>query len=179
MALARDHWIRGLLHNPMPQKRMSQDKFANLFQRLRFMLCNNDVHSTAKCIPSFLPTLFLPTVECLSTVKPHQCPPNIWNGHIIGQCFPPCRLVRSAVLSLFENSSVLQRGCTPVVVGGTGFYLKWYVHGKADTPATDPEASQRAKDTLDNVGAAKELRFSLSKQSQVLVPVVVDSLTQL
>ncbi len=36
----------------------------------------------------------------------------------------------------------------PVVVGGTGFYLRWYVHGRAETPASTPEAAEKAHQLL-------------------------------
>ena len=42
----------------------------------------------------------------------------------------------------------LRRGKTPVVVGGTGMYLRWLIEGKPDTPPSDPKASARARATL-------------------------------
>lgn len=44
---------------------------------------------------------------------------------------------------------VLQRGKTPVVVGGTGFYLRWFVHGRPNTPAPDPQTAAQAQTILD------------------------------
>ena len=38
-------------------------------------------------------------------------------------------------LSLF-----LQRCKVPIVVGGTGFYLRWYVHGRPQTPASTQDS---------------------------------------
>jgi tRNA dimethylallyltransferase len=32
----------------------------------------------------------------------------------------------------------------PIVAGGTGFYLRWFVHGKPSTPASSPEAAAKA-----------------------------------
>lgn len=43
---------------------------------------------------------------------------------------------------------VLRRGKTPVIVGGTGMYLRWLIEGKPNTPPSDPEASATAKATL-------------------------------
>jgi len=43
---------------------------------------------------------------------------------------------------------VLRRGKTPVIVGGTGMYLRWLIEGKPNTPPSDPEASSMAKTTL-------------------------------
>jgi len=46
---------------------------------------------------------------------------------------------------------VLRRGKTPVVVGGTGMYLRWLIEGKPDTPPSSPEASALARATLRRV----------------------------
>jgi tRNA dimethylallyltransferase len=43
---------------------------------------------------------------------------------------------------------VLRRGKTPVIVGGTGMYLRWLIEGKPNTPPSDPTASATAKATL-------------------------------
>ena len=39
----------------------------------------------------------------------------------------------------------------PIVVGGTGFYLRWYVHGRPQTPASSPESAQRVQELLTQV----------------------------
>lgn len=44
-------------------------------------------------------------------------------------------------------------GKTPVVVGGTGFYLRWFIHGRAQTPASNPQAAQQAAELLDGAWA--------------------------
>ena len=44
-----------------------------------------------------------------------------------------------------------QRGKTPLVVGGTGFYLKWFLNGKADTPRSTPEGEAAANNLLEEV----------------------------
>ena len=44
-----------------------------------------------------------------------------------------------------------QRGKVPIVVGGTGFYLRWFVHGKPQTPTSTPESAQRVFDMLAKV----------------------------
>ena len=53
--------------------------------------------------------------------------------------------------ALLAMNDVTRRGKTPVVVGGTGMYLRWLVEGKPDTPPSDPEASARARATLRRV----------------------------
>ncbi|KAF6256678.1 IPP transferase-domain-containing protein [Scenedesmus sp. NREL 46B-D3] len=37
------------------------------------------------------------------------------------------------------------RGKTPIVVGGTGFYLRWFIHGKAATPPSNPQTAAEAR----------------------------------
>ena len=45
----------------------------------------------------------------------------------------------------------MQRGRTPVVVGGTGFYLRWFVHGRPQTPAPDAKVAAEAEAVLAEV----------------------------
>lgn len=40
----------------------------------------------------------------------------------------------------------------PIVVGGTGFYLRWFTHGKAQGPKTTPEAIAHVQQALKQVG---------------------------
>ena len=47
---------------------------------------------------------------------------------------------------------VLQRGKVPIVVGGTGFYLRWFIHGKPQTPASTPEGAATVSRFLEQVG---------------------------
>lgn len=47
----------------------------------------------------------------------------------------------------------LQRGRTPIVVGGTGFYLRWFIHGKPATPSATPASEAAARERLEQVGA--------------------------
>lgn len=42
-----------------------------------------------------------------------------------------------------------QRGKTPIVAGGTGFYLRWFIYGKPRTPRSTPEGTAAAQETLD------------------------------
>lgn len=48
----------------------------------------------------------------------------------------------------------LQRGRTPVLVGGTGFYLRWFIYGKPDTPVSNEELAAAARAKLDQARAA-------------------------
>lgn len=48
---------------------------------------------------------------------------------------------------------ILQRGKTPIVVGGTGFYLRWLVSGRPNTPVSTKESEARAREALEGVWA--------------------------
>jgi tRNA dimethylallyltransferase len=61
------------------------------------------------------------------------------------------RLLRPAGLTLTQPP--LQRGKTPIVVGGTGFYLRWFIHGKPSTPASSPATEAAALARLEQVRA--------------------------
>eukprot|EP00959_Pyramimonas_sp_CCMP1952_P342201 7169341-Pyramimonas_sp.AAC.1 len=47
-------------------------------------------------------------------------------------------------LALIRTVGQWQRGKAPVVVGGTGLYLRWFVHGKPGTPKKAPDTRERA-----------------------------------
>lgn len=44
-----------------------------------------------------------------------------------------------------------QRGRTPIIVGGTGFYLRWFIYGKPMTPVSTETTSAAAQSRLDKV----------------------------
>ncbi len=46
---------------------------------------------------------------------------------------------------------LVQRGRVPIVVGGTGLYLRWLVHGRPQTPKSEPWMAARAQEALDQV----------------------------
>ncbi len=46
---------------------------------------------------------------------------------------------------------LVQRGNVPIVVGGTGLYLRWLVHGRPRTPKSEPMMAARAQQALDQV----------------------------
>ena len=45
---------------------------------------------------------------------------------------------------------IISRGKTPIVVGGTGFYLKWLISGKPSTPVSNKESEEKAKKALED-----------------------------
>ncbi|KAI7839677.1 hypothetical protein COHA_006486 [Chlorella ohadii] len=49
---------------------------------------------------------------------------------------------------------ILRRGRTPIVVGGTGFYLRWFIHGKPATPGATPASEAAARERLEQAYAA-------------------------
>eukprot|EP00873_Tetraselmis_striata_P009889 jgi/Tetstr1/430153/TSEL_019986.t1 len=49
---------------------------------------------------------------------------------------------------------ILKRGKVPLVVGGTSFYLQWFIYGKADTPKSTPQGEAAARAWLDTECAA-------------------------
>lgn len=44
-----------------------------------------------------------------------------------------------------------QRGKVPIVVGGTGLYLRWLVQGRPQTPKSDADMAGKAQQALDKV----------------------------
>lgn len=46
---------------------------------------------------------------------------------------------------------IVQRGKFPIVVGGTGLYLRWLVQGRPQTPKSDAEMAGKAQQALDKV----------------------------
>ena len=57
---------------------------------------------------------------------------------------------------------IVSRGKTPIVVGGTGMYLRWLIDGKPSTPPSEPAAAARAKEA---VRAAAEREMGRLKKS--------------
>ena len=52
---------------------------------------------------------------------------------------------------------IVARGKTPVVVGGTGMYLRWLVEGKPPTPPSDPAAAAAARAAIAAAVADAEI----------------------
>ena len=47
---------------------------------------------------------------------------------------------------------ITERGNTPVICGGTGFYIRNFLYGVAPTPESDPELRQKLKDRIASEG---------------------------
>jgi tRNA dimethylallyltransferase len=46
------------------------------------------------------------------------------------------------------TQDVLDRGCVPVVAGGTGLYLRWFMYGKPDVPRSSVEIGSSVRSEL-------------------------------
>ncbi|KAK9812443.1 hypothetical protein WJX73_000141 [Symbiochloris irregularis] len=51
-------------------------------------------------------------------------------------------------------AQVLERGKVPIVAGGTGFYLRWFVHNRPQTPAPNPESAAIVESILNRAWQA-------------------------
>lgn len=54
----------------------------------------------------------------------------------------------------------VQRGKVPIVVGGTGFYLRWFIHGKPNTPVATAASEAVAAARLEQVGTCRVMQAS-------------------
>lgn len=52
-------------------------------------------------------------------------------------------------LAMDAIEDILGRNKTPIVVGGTGFYLRWLVSGKPSTPTATKESEAKAREALE------------------------------
>jgi tRNA A37 N6-isopentenylltransferase MiaA len=59
---------------------------------------------------------------------------------------------------------VLQRGKVPIVAGGTGFYLRWFIHGRPSTPASNPEAAAQALELIGQVWVQAAAQVAAAQQ---------------
>ncbi|KAK4486658.1 hypothetical protein RD792_006716 [Penstemon davidsonii] len=46
---------------------------------------------------------------------------------------------------------ILSRGRVPIVTGGTGLYLRWFIYGKPDVPKSSPEITLEVNSELGNL----------------------------
>ncbi len=51
---------------------------------------------------------------------------------------------------------MLARGRIPLVVGGTGFYLRWYIRGKPKTPPSTAETEAAAQARIEEAWGEAE-----------------------
>ena len=71
---------------------------------------------------------------------------------------------------------IVRRGKTPIVVGGTGFYLKWLVSGRPSTPAStkesEREVQKRLEESFENKAKAVGHVLTASERWEVGVELV-------
>eukprot|EP00873_Tetraselmis_striata_P029386 jgi/Tetstr1/449650/TSEL_036718.t1 len=66
---------------------------------------------------------------------------------------------KQAVEDILKAWRTLLAGRSPLVVGGTSFYLQWFMYGKADTPKSTPQGEPAARAWLDtHVAPSKPTR---------------------
>lgn len=53
--------------------------------------------------------------------------------------------------ALEKAAEIVSRGHVPVIVGGTGFYLKWLMEGRPETPGSTPASRTEAARRIDEV----------------------------
>lgn len=73
-------------------------------------------------------------------------------------------------LARAATSDILSRGKTPIVVGGTGFYLRWYILGKPSTPPASKDSEAAAEAALGKAwaDALQEKKKSNLSSSEIL-----------
>uniref|UniRef100_A0A2P2JKX9 tRNA dimethylallyltransferase n=1 Tax=Rhizophora mucronata TaxID=61149 RepID=A0A2P2JKX9_RHIMU len=49
------------------------------------------------------------------------------------------------------TQDILNSGCVPIVAGGTGLYLRWFIYGKPDVPKASPEIASEAYNELEEL----------------------------
>ena len=59
-------------------------------------------------------------------------------------------------------AEIVQRGKTPIVVGGTGFYLRWLIYGIPGTPKSTELSIEKAKTTVCD--AMKQVRDGMNRE---------------
>jgi tRNA dimethylallyltransferase len=90
----------------------------------------------------------------IGTAKPSLEERRAVPHHLIDICEPntPFSVAQWVAAAEAAIEDVLSRGRIPLVVGGTGFYIRALSQGLPSTPASDPEAMRRLEVELKNQG---------------------------
>ncbi len=95
------------------------------------------------------------------TARPSQEDVNRTPHHLYGVISPTefCHAGRYQALARRAIDQILSRGKTPIVVGGSGLYIKTLTHGLSDAPAVDPliRKELEAGDELELLGRLEAL----------------------
>lgn len=91
----------------------------------------------------------------------HYGPPRrIFRGTFLRNGHPSSRRHYQCMLACMQSYVVcttsLQRGKVPILVGGSGLYLRWFMFGKPSTPPATAETVKKADDALEAAFAAAE-----------------------
>lgn len=66
--------------------------------------------------------------------------------------------------------TIAERGKVPIAVGGSGMYLRWFVHGAPKAPPSDPKGERKAQTAIEKAheeledNASEEDRWEAAKQ---------------
>jgi tRNA dimethylallyltransferase len=71
--------------------------------------------------------------------------------------------------ALRAMDEIVSRGKVPIVVGGTGMYLRWLIEGKPNAPPSDPAQAARAKEVLRRVASEARARIKKGIGEQVFL----------
>lgn len=77
------------------------------------------------------------------------------------------------------TEDIIRRGKVPVVVGGTGFYLHWYIHGKPHTPPPSKASEEKALAMMEAAWHEVEARQGCPPDPDQKWNVAVDLIAQL
>ncbi|PRW59253.1 tRNA dimethylallyltransferase 9 [Chlorella sorokiniana] len=90
--------------------------------------------------------------------------------HLIDVLDPEAEFSAGDFFTLARSAAedILRRGRTPIVVGGTGFYLRWFIHGKPATPGATPASEAAAHERLEQAYA--EAAAAAGKAAADLAP---------
>lgn len=90
----------------------------------------------------------------IGTAKPEQELRAILPHHLVDILTPNQQFNVSDFVDAADRacSDIAARGKTPVVCGGTGFYIRNFLYGVAPTPVSDPELRERLKSRIKTEG---------------------------
>ena len=90
----------------------------------------------------------------IGTAKPEPELRKILPHHLIDILTPDQQFNVSDFVDAADRacSDIAARGKTPVVCGGTGFYIRNFLYGVAPTPVSDPELRERLKSRIKTEG---------------------------
>ena len=90
----------------------------------------------------------------IGTAKPEQELRAILPHHLVDILTPDQQFNVSDFVDAADRacSDIAARGKTPVVCGGTGFYIRNFLYGVAPTPVSDPELRERLKSRIKTEG---------------------------